>query len=280
MSNVQIYTVAEDLKSLLELEKAKGGSIGFVPTMGALHDGHLSLVKRCKDENSLCVVSIYVNPRQFNESDDFANYPRQIEVDREKLETLGGLVLFLPTSEDLFNVNFASPKVDLMGLDQRLEGASRPGHFQGVMDVVYALFNLVHPSKAYFGLKDFQQVAVVQNMVGKLSLPVEIVPVPTLREASGLAMSSRNQLLSLSQQEEATLLYKTLCFVRDNIKSIPLSHILASAQELFSASLLQLDYLVVVEPTTLLPLTEYQENAHCCIAAYLGKVRLIDNMAL
>lgn len=221
MSNIQRYTEIKELKILLDLEKAKGGTVGFVPTMGALHAGHLSLIKQCKEENSLCIVSIYVNPRQFNESDDFTNYPRQIAVDVEKLETLGGLVLFLPSSGGLFPKNFVSPQVNLRGIDQRLEGASRPGHFQGVMDVVYALFDLIHPTKAYFGLKDFQQVAVVQNMVRELNLSVEIVPVQTLREKSGLAMSSRNQLLSPVQQEEATILFKTLCFVKENVNKFP-----------------------------------------------------------
>lgn len=265
-----------------ELEKARkqGLSLGFVPTMGALHEGHESLMKRAASENDLTLVSIYVNPKQFNDVLDFEAYPRSLQSDLEILNHNNIDFVFLPRYEELFTADKQVPTIDFMGLDSRLEGASRPGHFKGVVEVVYALFKMIEPTRAYFGLKDFQQVAIIRQMISLLSLPVELVACPTHREISGLARSSRNKRLNDKEKEEALVIYKTLCFIRDNYNYLDLDDLLTQAKQLFRASSLTLDYLAIVDPTTLSNLKNNNEDALACIAAFCGPVRLIDNMPL
>lgn len=265
-----------------ELEKARkqGLSLGFVPTMGALHEGHESLMKRATSENDLTLVSIYVNPKQFNDALDFEAYPRSLPSDLEILNHNNIDFVFLPRFEELFTADKQVPTIDFMGLDSRLEGASRPGHFKGVVEVVYALFKMIEPTRAYFGLKDFQQVAIIRQMISLLSLPVELVACPTHREISGLARSSRNKRLNDKEKEEALVIYKTLCFIRDNYNYLDLDDLLTQAKQLFRASSLTLDYLAIVDPTTLSNRKNNNEDALACIAAFCGPVRLIDNMPL
>lgn len=268
------------LRAIINEAKAQGKSVGFVPTMGALHEGHLCLVRQSKEENDFTVVSIYVNLRQFNSSDDFTNYPRNPEQDFISLQQEAVDVVYFPQTLELFSKEFLPEEFDLEGLDYRLEGASRPGHFKGVIEVVHALFQHVKPAKAYFGLKDFQQVAVIRKMVSTLNLPVKLVGVPTVRAENGLALSSRNQRLSLEEQTEALVLIRTLIFLKDNYGKMPINTLLASAKNKMKRADLYLDYLEIVDIETLIPLKETTPCAVACIAAYCSGVRLIDNMLL
>ena len=274
------------LSSKAQLEQSlntywkQGTTIGFVPTMGALHAGHCSLMHAAKAANEVVVLSIFVNPRQFNDSADFDKYPRTLTEDIKCAETEGVDFIYLPSYDELFSGQSVASEVQLNGLDLSMEGASRPGHFRGVVEVVYALFEHVNPSNAYFGQKDFQQLAIIRAMVSSLKLPVSIVSCPTLREADGLAMSSRNLRLSQSERQEALVLYKALSFVKKHWKNRPSMEVLNQAKQLIAASTLRLDYLLLVDPDSLLPSANNAQSAVVCVAAYCGEVRLIDNMLL
>jgi pantoate--beta-alanine ligase len=274
------------LSSKAQLEQSlntywkQGATIGFVPTMGALHAGHCSLMHAAKAANEVVVLSIFVNPRQFNDSADFDKYPRTLTEDITCAEMEGVDFIYLPSYDELFSVQSVASEVQLNGLDLSMEGASRPGHFRGVVEVVYALFEHVNPSNAYFGQKDFQQLAIIRAMVSSLKLPVTIVSCPTLREADGLAMSSRNLRLSQSERQEALVLYKALSFVKEHWKNRPSIEVLDQAKQLIAASTLRLDYLLLVDPNSLLPIANNAQSAVVCVAAYCGEVRLIDNMLL
>lgn len=274
------------LSSKAQLEQSlnpywkRGATIGFVPTMGALHAGHCSLMHAAKAANEVVVLSIFVNPRQFNDSADFDKYPRTLTEDIKCAETEGVDFIYLPSYDELFSRPSVASDVQLNGLDLSMEGASRPGHFRGVVEVVYALFEHVNPSNAYFGQKDFQQLAIIRAMVSSLKLPVSIVSCPTLREADGLAMSSRNLRLSQSERQEALVLYKALSFVKKHWKNRPSMEVLNQAKQLIAASTLRLDYLLLVDPDSLLPSANNAQSAVVCVAAYCGEVRLIDNMLL
>lgn len=200
-----IINSVADLRQKVEELKDTGKTIGFTPTMGALHFGHASLMEKSLQENDVSIVSIFVNPRQFNNADDLDKYPRTIENDLQLLEQLNIDIVFTPSVDDLYDADFIAPKVDLGRLESLMEGKMRPGHFDGVVQVLTRLFQLTQPDKAYFGLKDFQQVAVVKKMVDLLKIPVQIIDCPTFREPSGLAFSSRNQRLSEEERETAFL---------------------------------------------------------------------------
>jgi pantoate--beta-alanine ligase len=274
------------LSSKAQLEQSlntywkQGATIGFVPTMGALHAGHCSLMHAAKAANEVVVLSIFVNPRQFNDSADFDKYPRTLSEDIKCAEMEGVDFIYLPSYDELFSGHSVASEVQLNGLDLSMEGASRPGHFRGVVEVVYALFEHVNPSNAYFGQKDFQQLAIIRAMVSSLKLTVSIVSCPTLREADGLAMSSRNLRLSQSERQEALVLYKSLSFVKEHWKIRPSTEVLDQAKQLIAASTLRLDYLLLVDPDSLLPIANNAQSAVVCVAAYCGEVRLIDNMLL
>jgi pantoate--beta-alanine ligase len=274
------------LSSKAQLEQAlspywkQGATIGFVPTMGALHAGHCSLMHAAKAVNEVVVLSIFVNPRQFNDSADFDKYPRTLTADIACAETEGVDFIYLPSYDELFSSHSVASEVQLNGLDLSMEGASRPGHFRGVVEVVYALFDHVNPSNAYFGQKDFQQLAIIRAMVSSLKLTVSIVSCPTLRETDGLAMSSRNLRLSQSERQEALVLYKALSFVRDYWQKRSPEELMDQAKQLITSSTLRLDYLLLVDPYTLLPIVNNAQSAVVCVAAYCGEVRLIDNMLL
>lgn len=274
------------LSSKAQLEQAlnpywkQGATIGFVPTMGALHAGHCSLMHAANAVNEVVVLSIFVNPRQFNDATDFDKYPRTLTADLELAETEGVDFIYLPSYDELFSGHSVASEVQLNGLDLSMEGASRPGHFRGVVEVVYALFEHVNPSRAYFGQKDFQQLAIIRAMVSSLKLSVSIVSCPTLREPDGLAMSSRNLRLSNIERQEALVLYKALSFVRDHWQQRAPGELIDQAKRLISESTLRLDYLLLVDPNTLLPIANNAQSAVVCVAAYCGAVRLIDNMLL
>ena len=266
-------------------ESASSGSpiIGFVPTMGALHRGHASLIQRAREETTIVVVSIFVNPLQFGPSEDFQAYPRTWDADRELCEQAGVDVVFMPTAEELglqANLTQVMPPASLI---EGLCGRSRIGHFQGVATIVTKLLNLVQPDRAYFGQKDAQQLAVLKRLVKDLNLPVEIVACPTLREASGLACSSRNQYLSDIQREQAATLYRSLqraaeAFYGGMRQADELIAIVW--QTLATVPVLEPEYVELVDPVTLEPLTQVEASGLLAIAVRLGKTRLIDNLTL
>lgn len=269
------------LNEALATAGKSGKKIGFVPTMGALHEGHMALVRRAGEETDVVVVSVFVNPTQFNNPDDLKLYPRTPEKDAALLEKNGCDIAFFPTVDQIYPENYTTPEIPLGNLERVMEGEFRPGHFKGVVQVVNRLFELVRPDKAFFGLKDFQQVAVIQHMVRFLHLPVTIVPCPTLRESSGLAMSSRNMRLNTEQLDQSVAIFKTLDHARNQAKMFSPDAVKAEAIRFFADSGMQLEYFTIVDPVTLEVLTDnWVPGATACMAAYCGEVRLIDNMAL
>ncbi|MDR3189393.1 MAG: pantoate--beta-alanine ligase [Prevotellaceae bacterium] len=279
---MKVVKTVEELRQLLSEEKSKGKTVGFVPTMGALHRGHLSLVQRCKKECGAAVVSIFVNPTQFNDKGDLARYPRTLAADVQLLQTAGCDVAFAPSEAEVY----PEPDTrvfDFGPLDRVMEGAHRPGHFNGVAQVVSRLLDVVQPNYAYFGEKDFQQLAVVSEMVRRLGLPVEIVRCPIVREADGLALSSRNALLTPEQRAAAPLIAKTLFAAVDMVCSVDLAALKKLVADAINASeQLKLEYFEVVCARTLQPVASLDDDCakQACIAVHAGKVRLIDNVRL
>lgn len=269
--------ISEEVEKL----RADGKTIGFVPTMGALHEGHLTLVRRAFQQSDAVIVSIFVNPTQFNNLSDLEKYPRMLEKDVALLGSVGNIIVFAPSYEEVYPAEDQYLPIDLDGLDEVMEGKFRPGHFQGVVHVVRNLFNIVRPDKAFFGLKDFQQLAIIQKMVRVLKIPVDIVPCPTTRENNGLALSSRNLRLTDSERQDALILFNTLQFVSGLKKDCTPAKAKEKAIEFFAKGKLKLEYLEVVDSETLQTLTEHWgESSACCIAAFCGDVRLIDNVQL
>jgi pantoate--beta-alanine ligase len=253
--------------------------LGFVPTMGALHSGHASLVQAAKAECSPVVVSIFVNPKQFGAGEDFEKYPRTLESDRTILENLGVDYLFAPPAEEIYPKGFRT-SVNVEGFSSRLEGRSRPGHFQGVATVVLKLFEIVQPRFAYFGRKDAQQARILQQMTGDLNLDTEVVIHPIVREPDGLALSSRNAYLSASDRTAATALSRSLETVKRDIAAgeLDAAHLIVAARRtLDSESGVKADYVEIVDAETLDPVTRIRGRCLVLIAAQVGKTRLIDN---
>lgn len=281
-----VFDKIKPLQTIIQHWKAEGSSIGFVPTMGALHPGHISLVEEAHRQADRVVCSIFVNPTQFNNPDDLKGYPRMPEADQALLESAGVHALFTPGEAEIYpdpNDRLRQPGVDLGILDRVMEGAHRPGHFRGVVQVVARLFDIVRPDLAFFGEKDFQQLAVIREMTRQLFLPVRIVGCPTLREPDGLAMSSRNLLLTPSQRAEAVRVSKALFYIRDNIAYHPVDQVLTRARDIIEGGgHLTLEYIELAEESTLQPVqpTLLPDRLRCCVAAWLGKVRLIDNVGI
>ena len=274
------FQTRSDLIAKINTLKNEGKSVGFVPTMGALHQGHLSLVDRAVEECDVVVVSIYVNPLQFNNPEDLKNYPNRLEDDFKLLSLYPDLLVFTPTFLDVFPLNDDHYKVDLGEVETVLEGAHRPGHFLGVGKVVYALFDLVNPHKAYFGSKDYQQVLIIKKLVGVLGLKVEVIECSTQRDPNGLAMSSRNLLLSPTEKMEAAIIFKTLKYCQENVSAYTPQKLQSIAKTFFNKGSLRLEYLEIVSAEGLKPIDDWQQKSVCCIAAYSGKIRLIDNLVL
>ena len=276
---MQIFETIESLQSALS--GAAANTLGFVPTMGNLHAGHLSLVSRARGEHDLVVVSIFVNPLQFGANEDLDSYPRTLDADTAALIAAGCDFLFLPSAAELYGDDMqASTRVQVPELGTHYCGASRPGHFDGVTTVVTKLFNIVQPDAAYFGLKDYQQFSIIRKMVDDLALPVSVHGIETAREASGLALSSRNGYLSADQKAVAPLLYQTIKGIGDALAAGDQDFkrlIHAGKQQLQDAGL-HPDYLAIANSATLRPAT--QEDSHLVIlaAAFLGSTRLIDNL--
>lgn len=281
MDDRTVFTSRQEIEIAVSAAKQLGKRIGFVPTMGALHEGHLALVQRAVQECELVILSIFVNPTQFNNSKDLEHYPRMLDKDVDMLKDFRNVIVFAPTVDVIYPPNDQFPEVNLEGLDTVLEGEFRPGHFHGVVHVVFNLFQIVNPDFAYFGLKDFQQVAIIQHMVRQLNLNIVIVACPTLREKSGLAMSSRNLRLSDQEKVDALIIFNTLNLIIERSNHLSPIDVSELAREFFSNSKLKLEYLEIVDPQSLQKLTNSWVNgAVCCIAAFCGEVRLIDNMAV
>ena len=255
---------------------------GLVPTMGALHEGHLSLVRLGRAQCDWVAASIFVNPLQFGPNEDLASYPRQLERDRQMLEAEGVDALFAPPVEEMYAAG-AVTVVEVQGMSERLCGRSRPGHFRGVTTVVAKLFAIVEPEAAFFGQKDAAQAAIIRRMARDLNLPVEIVVGPTVREADGLAMSSRNAYLDSNQRRAATVLYRTLQRVEALAAGGERSaaRLIQAARDIFAQEpSVRVDYLEIVDPESLTPLSDVSSGALVAVAAYLGATRLIDNIVL
>lgn len=277
---MRIIQTIDKLKSLLSEERKQGKTIGFVPTMGALHNGHLSLVGQCRRENDICVVSIFVNPTQFNDNNDLNTYPRMLEKDCEMLKPFDCDYIFAPSEEEMYpepdtRIFSLGPVADVM------EGGKRPGHFNGVAQIVSKLFDIVAPDNAYFGEKDFQQIAVIREMVRQLHLPVNIIACPIVREKDGLAMSSRNMRLTAGQREIAPAIARTLkesctfAFVK-SVKEVENRVI----NTLNNTLPLRVEYFEIIDGNTLQPIEDWSDTANPvgCIAVFCGDVRLIDNI--
>ncbi|MBO7195610.1 MAG: pantoate--beta-alanine ligase [Alistipes sp.] len=274
-----IDTIAQ-LRSYLAVSRSKGKSIGLVPTMGALHEGHASLVERSIKENEVTIVSVFVNPTQFNDKGDLERYPRTLEADCQLLEKLGADCVFAPTVEEVYPEP-DTRQFDFTPLDKVMEGIYRPGHFNGVAQIVSKLFIYVEPDRAYFGEKDFQQLAIIREMVRQMNFDLEIVGCPIVREQDGLALSSRNALLTLEQRHTALAISKSLFTSVDYAKS----HSLTETKQMVENSIaatdgLELEYYEVVDGNTLQPVSSWDDADYIvgCITVYCGKVRLIDNI--
>ena len=270
-----IIELKDKLKALKET-----GVIGFVPTMGALHAGHISLVKQAISETQVVVVSIFVNPTQFNDKSDLEKYPRNLEADLKLLEKTGCQIVFAPKTEEIYPEP-DTRKFEFGELETVMEGKHRPGHFNGVAQVVSKLFDIVKPDKAYFGLKDFQQLAIIKEMVTQLNLPVEIVPCAIVREESGLAMSSRNELLSAEERKNAAVISESL-FQAYELKMQKSVNELQNwvADNINKNPYLNVEYVEIVDDRRLQHVKNWDEKGGkvCCVAVFCGKVRLIDNI--
>ena len=277
---MKIVKSINELKGYLLDSKKDGKRIGLVPTMGALHKGHLSLVERCVRENDVCVVSVFVNPTQFNDKHDLETYPRTLDADCALLESVGCDYVFAPSVEEMY------PEPDTRTFDfgtvmQVMEGAKRPGHFNGVAQVVSKLFYIVEPDNAYFGEKDFQQIAVIRAMVKQLQIPVRINACPIVREADGLALSSRNTRLTPEQRQKAPLIARTLQESRALAKTKSVQEVIDYVVNTLNADPdFCVEYYEIVDGDSLLAIKDWRETTYPvgCITVYCGEVRLIDNM--
>jgi pantoate--beta-alanine ligase len=274
-----LRTIA-DTRSACARIRSAGKTLGLVPTMGALHEGHLSLVRAAQATCTAVAVSIFVNPTQFGPKEDFASYPRNLEEDCRTLETAGVDLVFTPSVQEMYPIG-ASTFVEVAGLSDRLDGASRPGHFRGVATVVAKLFNIFTPEHAFFGQKDAAQVAVLRKMVRDLQFPVQLDVCPTVREPDGLALSSRNQNLSEEQRRHALVLSRALMAVQQEVRNGEenSARLLAAALHIFEGEpAVRLDYCRIVDPATLEEIPDVGKGALVAVAARVGATRLIDNL--
>ncbi|MBL4723812.1 MAG: pantoate--beta-alanine ligase [Lutibacter sp.] len=274
----KIKSVQQKIKSL-----KKGASIGFVPTMGALHKGHLSLIKQAKKENDIVVVSIFVNPTQFNKKEDLVNYPKTIDTDLTLLKTVFCDIVFTPTAEEIYSNNVESQSFNFDGLEHQMEGKFRDGHFDGVGTIVKRLFEIVTPHKSYFGEKDFQQLQIIRKMTQKHQLPVKVIGCDIYREKDGLAMSSRNARLTKEHRNSAPFIYKTLKQAKIEFGTKSALEVADwVGKEFEKQPLLELEYFEIADEDTLQPIKNKgnKQNQRAFIAVFAHKIRLIDNISL
>jgi len=280
---MKVFKTKKELKTYFKGYSSKNFTIGFVQTMGALHNGHLSLVKESVDNNEITVASIFVNPTQFNKKEDLENYPRTLESDLTLLQSVSCDIAFIPSTEEIYSNTVSSNHFEFDGLEIQMEGKFREGHFNGVGTIVKKLFEIVTPTNAYFGEKDFQQLQIIRKMVQKNHLPVSVMGCPTFREKNGLAMSSRNQLLSEKEKEEGAIIYETLCEVKELINNKAIEKINSWVGEQFDKNpLFELEYFVIADEENLTPALTISPNKNyrAFIAVHADKVRLIDTMSL
>ena len=281
---MEIFKTKKTLLDYIERQKEMGKKVGFAPTMGALHDGHISLYEAARKENDLVISSIFVNPTQFNNASDLEKYPRTIEKDIEILEKSAFVdAVYIPEVTDIYPEGLKSKEYNFDGLENEMEGKFRPGHFNGVGTVVEELFRQVKPDNAYFGDKDYQQLAIIKKLVEKLNLPIKIHGVPIYREKNGLAMSSRNKRLDHEQCEDAKVIYETLVKVNDWFRIITVSEIYQRVKDIFENQRgMVLEYFEIAEEATLKETDFFYKdrNYRAFIVVFVGDVRLIDNMHL
>ncbi len=277
---MRVYQGKDEIRQSLR-ESRQGLKVGFVPTMGALHEGHLSLVERCKTECDLCVVSIYVNPAQFGPSEDLGKYPRNLDKDLELLSKRGADLVFFPDDVQMYPPGYRT-WIDVEGLSEKLCGASRPGHFRGVATVVLKLCNIVRPDSMYMGLKDFQQIVVLERMLKDLDCETRIVRCPIIREEDGLALSSRNAYLEPDERLRAISLSQALKMAREQVASgtRDSAALIEEASKTVLAAGGKIDYIKIVDADTLEDVAMVNENSRMLLAVFMGKTRLIDNCAL
>ncbi|MFA0084173.1 pantoate--beta-alanine ligase [Vibrio sp. 10N.261.51.F12] len=280
---MQTFADIAELREQIHLFKREQRRIAFVPTMGNLHEGHLTLVRKAREHADIVVASIFVNPMQFERADDLNNYPRTLEDDLSKLTAEGVDLVFTPTPEIMYPQGLDKQTfVDVPGISSMLEGASRPGHFRGVSTIVAKLFNIVQPNVACFGEKDYQQLALIRQMVSDLAMDIEIIGVPTVRELDGLAMSSRNGYLTMDERQRAPVLAKTMRWISSVIRGgrHDYASIIEDANDQLRAADLQPDELFIRDAVTLQAINEESTQAVILMSAYLGQARLIDNHVL
>ena len=280
---MKVFTTTNSIKQTLSKEMFYNKTIGFVPTMGALHEGHLALVKSAKKDCDIVVCSIFINPTQFNNVIDLENYPVTIKKDIKLLEENFCDVLFLPKTTEMYPIGLVTKQYDLNGIDKLLEGRKRPGHFDGVCTIVHKLFSIIQPNMAYFGEKDFQQVAIIKQLVNHLSLDIQIKTINTVREKNGLAKSSRNTLLNEEQRKKASYIYTSLKKIKTLFGKLDCTQIIEIIKDdIQKVNGMHLDYLEIVDRHSFSPLKDQNnnENAIALIAVFLGDVRLIDNLSL
>jgi pantoate--beta-alanine ligase len=274
--------IAKNIAGMKAMRMKSLGSVGFVPTMGYLHQGHLALVKQARDENSTVAVSIFVNPTQFGPTEDFKSYPRDTERDLSMLQKEQTDIVFMPSAEEMYPEGFNS-WVDVAKVTDRLEGSYRPGHFKGVATVVAKLFNIVEPTRAYFGQKDAQQALVIKKMVTDLNMNLEVIVAPTVRESDGLAMSSRNVYLNPRERQAATILFKALTLAQ-NLREKGEMNAETVRQQITSLisrePLAKIEYVSIADTDTLEELSKIDRSALASLAVRIGKTRLIDNIIL
>lgn len=282
LNKLNIIRLASEMESKIDLLKTSGQRIGFVPTMGALHLGHISLINRALSKCDVVICSLFVNPTQFNDPKDLEKYPRTEKEDIELLEKAGCHFVFIPSVEEVYPSHIIKKNFDFSPLDSVMEGRFRPGHFNGVGMVVNRFFEIIQPNKAYFGLKDYQQFCIIKSLVKQTNNSVEIIGVDTMREKDGLAMSSRNQLLSVEARNEAPFLHQLL----QKIKAKYAQHSIEELKKTFEEELagnnhFKLDYFEIADGETLTPLTENNsKNPRAFVAAFIDNIRLIDNISL
>lgn len=279
-----IFNNQNELVTHLAAVAKTSSTIGFVPTMGALHEGHLSLLRAAVANNDLTVISIFVNPTQFNNADDLAKYPRTLDADVTKIKTVSDkIIVFAPSVDDIYQGNTVSESFDFDGLEHQMEGQFRPGHFNGVGTIVKRLFEIVKPTNAYFGEKDFQQLQIVKKMTAKEKLPVTVIGCPILREPNGLAMSSRNERLTDAERKEAAVIYKILLESRELFAKKSATEVTQWVQKSFTNhSAFALEYFQIADEATLLPCVRKSQNKkyRAFIAVFVNNVRLIDTISL
>lgn len=280
---MKVFIKKHFLEAYISQLKNDKKSIGFVPTMGALHEGHLSLVKQAKEKNDAVIVSIFVNPTQFDKKEDLENYPITLKKDKELLLTVNCDAVFIPSAKEIYGQNISANSFDFDGLENEMEGKFRVGHFNGVGTIVKTLFETVKPDYAYFGKKDFQQLQIIKKMVAKENLPVNVIGCPIHREQDGLAMSSRNTRLTENQRKEAPLIYSVLKKVREKFKTENISDIEDWVSNQFKNNpTLELEYFTIADETTLKTATskDANKNYRAFIAVFADNIRLIDNISL